>query len=143
MKYEVSMGTERLVVESKQILFEKIEALVEGLGAIKQANSPFTKYPMQDDETTEQWYERVLPKLMEDESARLDGETTEAYVKRLHTPKLDTHKNCLATLQLIGRVFDQAYKVTDANFSKTSFPDAMEFIVKVFKACRVSTQGYE
>lgn len=142
-KMELAVGPSRLVVDDKDILFEKINLMIEKLGEINLKHSLFAKYPMEDDETTETWYDRILPLMIEDEGAKKEDESTADYVKRIHTQKNVNADKFYDTLLAIAQVFGQEAKVTPEAFQKTSAPLAQDFIVEVLKKCKLATKGYE
>lgn len=139
---ELNLGKDRLVVETKHLVFDNIELLAHGYAEIKEAHSLFAEYPMLEDETTEQWQERVLP-LLADETSRKDGESQKEYLNRIYAQKLDRHKLIFDVISLVAEVCGQKEKATQDNFKKSSYPECKSFLVSVFSSCDLSTRDFE
>src|SRR5665213_671634 len=86
-----------LTINTDKITPNKMEKLSEVLAEVRLKHSPFTKYPMEDDETFEQWQERINPKLLE-LNKKKDGEKADEYLHRIFKIELDKKEIVFDTL---------------------------------------------
>lgn len=122
--FEFVLGGERLVVKGDQLTFGKARELK---AAIKQVSEDFdgvlekfkedlkkvdeefaSRLEKDEDETLEDWQERIEPVIKEKQAA-CDAVTPD---------DLESHVQSLAfkCLQAVGRLFGQEHKITTANF---------------------------
>lgn len=139
---EVALGENRLVVNTKDLVFDAVEAIVEGYADVKKSHSAFAQYPMQEGESMEDWSERAF-KAMQDEAKREDGEKVEDYLKRIYSLSTDKHKLVFDTIEMLAKVFKQDGKVTKESCKKANYPEAKAFVVAVFRAADLSTRDFE
>lgn len=139
LKLDLPPGS--LVVDTNKITPTAMEALADALGEVKQKHSIFAKYPLEDDETLEQWQERVLPDLT-NETKKKDGEKAEDYLKRVFKTELDKKDLIFDTLSAFAGVFG-GKEVTKESFNKASYVSMKAFIKDVLKACDFPTSDYE
>jgi hypothetical protein len=131
-----------VVINTDKITPNKMEKLSEVLGEIRLKHSPFSKYPMEDDETYDQWAERVNPKLIE-ANKKKEGEKTEDYLKRLYKVELDKKEIVFDTLLALACVFDQGKAVTEEAFGNGSYTQMKGFVRDVLKSCDFDVKDYE
>lgn len=149
-RLELEVGEHRLVVDDKNILFDTIELLVEKLGEVNLKHSVFGRYPIADNESVEEWSERIKT-VIEEMNEKLqvekkqEGESLSAFLKRVQDPEISgiANEKYFDALKAIADVFGQGHKVTPESFKKTSAPLAQDFILNVLKKCKLSTSAYE
>lgn len=139
---EVSIGENRVVVNVKDLIFEKIEEIAEGYAEVKQKHSLFAKYPLEDGESVEDWSKRAFTQLTE-ENKKKDEESLQEYFQRAYVLSLDKHKLIFDTIKMMAKVFGQEGKVTDSGFKKCNYPEAREFVIKVLDTAGLSTKDFE
>lgn len=138
----VSSSKDRLVVTHEQLTWAKMEELANGLAEVKQQNSLFVKYPLEENETVDDWFARILP-LLTGQAERLPDESSADYLTRVHTVNQDKQKLIKDTIRMIAGVFGLESKVDDEGFGKASYPACKDFIVAVLEAVDLNTKGYE
>jgi hypothetical protein len=131
-----------LVINTDKITPNKMEKLSEVLGEVRLKHSPFTKYPMEDDETFEQWQERVNPKLIE-MNKKKEGEKAAEYLARIYKVDLDKKELVFDTLSALAETFDQGAKVTKETFGNGSYVQMKGFVKDVLKSCDFDARDYE
>ena len=139
---EVALGERRVVVDTKDLIWSKMELLAEEYASVKKQHSLFAQFPINDDETVEEWSERVSPLLLE-ENKKKDGEDSETYMKRVYSLKLDKQKLVKDTVAMIATVFGQGEKICSGSFDRSSYPECKSFIIAVFEAVDLSTRDFE
>jgi len=140
---DLDLPPNRLVIMHKDLIFDKIEALIEAYAEVKKKGSLFEEYPLLDGEDVEQWMERVAP-IWAESNKKVEGESQDAYLKRIYKMKADKPKRVKETIKAIAKVFDQAEKITsDDAFDKTSYFDCKNFVLKVFNALDLSVADFE
>lgn len=142
---ELGQGND-LVVDTNKISIGKSKALAKGLTDIKRKHSPFTKYPLNENESFEEWQKRVLPKLIgpKRDLSRQEGETDDAvYLSRLMEIELEDLDLHFDVLKLIATTFNdiegnpQGHKVTQETFEDTSLEAAIRFMRDVLGKARI------
>lgn len=139
---EISVGENRIVVEDKHLTFAVIEELANGYVDVKAEYSLFTRFPIQDNETTEEWAERVLP-LLDKENAKSKDESSKQYLERIQSPKFDKQKVLFDSLKLVAKVTGQESKIVEDSLKQVSYPALKEFLKKVFESCDLSVKDFE
>jgi len=139
---EVSLGINRLVVYEKDIIFKNIRLLAQGYAEVKEKHSLLTRYPMLEDETNEEWTNRILP-LLADENARLPGEDAKQYAARLYSQKLEKQELTFEILEVIAKIVNQSEKVTREAFEEASYTACKSFIYAVYSAADLNVEDFK
>lgn len=139
---EVALGPNRLVVEMKHLVFKNINKLAHGYADVKLKHSVFNQYPLLEDETIEQWTERVLP-LLAQENAKKDEESASDYMGRIYKLKMDKNELIKDTIKLVADICGQADKVSDEVIDETPYPLLKAFLLDVFEASDLSVKDFE
>ena len=137
----LELGQSALIIDPKKISPNKMDEISEALGEVKLKNSIFHKYPLEDQETLEQWQERVSP-LMQEEIKKREDESGSEYLKRVF--KQDNKKQVLFdTLSALAKIFNQSDKVSQEAFNNASYVEMKKFVVDTLKACDIPTTDFE
>ena len=136
------IGQSRIIVHLDKVTPAKIDQLANKLGEVKQKNSIFGKYPLEDGETLEKWQERVLP-LLGEETKKKEDEDVDTYMTRIFKPENDKKQLVLGVLSAIGETFDQPGKVTKEVEDQFPYISTKMKIVSLLKACDLPTMDLE
>lgn len=140
---ELPLGEARIVVMKEDLVVELMEALAYDWEDLKYKSSPFFKYPLNENETNQEWYDRVLPQILE-EGNRQEGESVEDYMKRTFSLRKDRASTLKDVVTAIAKATAQESKVENPDvFKKMNLVDAREFCVKVFDALGLSIKELE
>lgn len=135
----IEFGEKRLSVDTDKISIRKSKELARELVEIKKKHSPLAKFPIKDDETLEQWQERVLPQVTnrKDDMVRKDGELSQDYLNRVLAVELDDLALYFDCLKMIARHFDDENKVTEETFEDMCPDGVVRFIKDVLQKARI------
>lgn len=139
---EVALGEKRLVVEMKHLVFDNIDKLAHGYADIKLKHSVFNQHPLLEEETVEQWTERVLP-LLAEENARKEEESAKDYMSRIYKLKMEKNALIKDAVKLVAEVCGQAEKASDDAIQVTPYPLLKKFLLEVFEAADLSIKDFE
>lgn len=139
---EVALGPNRLVVEMKHLTWDNIEKLAEGYSKVKLQESIFGLYPMNDDETYEQWSERVAPQI-DLEGQQKEGESYKDFVVRVFDLKLMKKNTVFETLKIVASLTGQEGKVSEEAFRASAYPECKEFLSTIFNKCDIPVKDFD
>jgi hypothetical protein len=138
----LNLGQSRLIIDPNIITPEKIDILSDNLGKVKLKHSIFTKYPLLDDENTEQWQERVLP-LMGEETKKKEGESAEDYLSRVFKPDQEKRAIMYDTCIAVADSFERGGAVSPEVLKKVVYGEIKAFLVGVLKHCDLGYSEFE
>lgn len=130
----LSIGKGRLVVDPDKITLKKIKDLAKDVTEIKLKNSIFSRIPMKDGESPEDYQKRVNEELQDKPVAKKENESSEEYVKRILNP-MENHSVVFELLKAIASAFGQEKKVTEEDYDETPYVKAKEFVNSVLSYC--------
>ena len=140
VRIAIQLGATRLLVDSAQMSYEKVCLLAEKVAEVRAKNSLFEKYPLEEDESKEDWAKRIEP-LMQAELTRKVGETHEDHVKRIYGASVDGHKIAFGIMNAIGEVLCNK-SVSPEDFRQCNWVAAQQFIYDVCSLGMIDCQDF-
>ena len=132
----------RLIIDPNVITPRRVDILAENLAKVNLKHSLFTKYPMLEDETNDQWNERVLPLMMEANKKKED-EDNDKYLLRIFKPNMERKEVMFDTICAIADSFDKAGAVTKDNYMDIPTHELKSFTFGILKHCDLDASGLE
>jgi hypothetical protein len=129
-----------LIVNPEKITPTQMDELTDLLAEVSLKSTIFGKYPLQDNESLEEWRERVEKEIPE-KNKKKEDETASEYMKRVFKPQQDKKQMVFDTLEAMAKVFGGS--VSHEGFMKQPYGDSKSFVVKVLKAIDFPTGEYE
>lgn len=100
---ELNVNGTKLIVDLDRTETEQRDQLEQKVLEVRKQFSPYAKYPFLEEETQEEWQERVS-KLLTSESSRQPGESVEDHVNRMFS-STEFKDTLLGILNAVGEVF--------------------------------------
>lgn len=139
-KLRLALADRNIIVDLDQYTADKAFDLFDKVAQIRIKTSPFTKYPKEEGESTEQWRERVS-KEAEKDAVRREGEEVEVHLKRIFDAKHEMYNLAFEILNAICETFG-ASPLTESQFKSVNWLNVKKFIYDVLSTGDISCSDF-
>lgn len=141
-RISLELGSLRLVVDTKDITWEKRAKLKEAIFEIRKSESLLATHPMLEGEDQDAWLERIGPDLQK-EKVRKEGESEEDHIRRLLNPEdEDSFEYTLKVLNSICSIYGLKKEVTEPDLMGGSVNKVKEFIFNILNLSNIKADEF-
>lgn len=140
IRMQIQLGDTRLMVDTANYSYEKVCLLNERVAEIRSKNSLFAKYPLEPEESKEDWAKRIEPE-MQKELLRGAEESVEDHLKRIHGAKQDSHKMSFEIMNAIADTLCNK-TISEDDFKRSNWLQIQQFVYDVLSIGRIPCEDF-